>query len=536
MNTEIQNLFLDITRVDKTKHEIECYGLRGDLQDSCGTFIDLDSAIACMEAYMLYPAVRQMHATDIGVGKTINWEVDDKGIKITAKIVDKDVWEKIEEGVYTGVSVGGKQAFTVRNGKNVGKLNPKDWQKGDVIHLEAITEYSVCDSPSNKGCGPLIYRLDDSKELNDMKKEIKVEEVKIEDVERQEEVAPRPDVNPKEGEKKYGSVKFADTKNKKYPIDTEKHIRAAYSYINMPKNAGKYSSEDVAAIKAKIVAAWKSKIDKEGPPSADVKKADSVDVERCACDPYCSPYVSDEIDDCMNAIYALQQIKGLLSKEEGETDPEDSEDGKQIEALELAMQAIKDFIASEIQEDNSVEKVAVVDVERVGAAISADNKTKAQAIHDHAVGLGAICECSRCNSVDTPQDNGHPSNKETNDVTNADVVEVIPEVSDVTRAAKTLFEEEITDVDALVERVAAEFATLNEKIKVLEAIPAAPSVSDIVTRVITKDGEVVGEKNDVKRIEDSEDYKKSTPQAQALMLAKEARRNQGPQQNRNFPR
>ena len=84
-------------------------------------------------------------------------------------------------------------------------------------------------------------------------------------------VKAREDVDPKAGKQKYGNVKFADEKNKKYPIDTEDHIRAAWNYINKDKNAAKYSAEDVKAIKAKIVAAWKSKIDKDGPPSADDK-------------------------------------------------------------------------------------------------------------------------------------------------------------------------------------------------------------------------------------------------------------------------
>jgi hypothetical protein len=87
------------------------------------------------------------------------------------------------------------------------------------------------------------------------------------------EITKREDVNPKEGENKYGDVKFADEKNKKYPIDTEAHIRAAWNYINKAKNAAKYSSEEVAAIKRKIVAAWKSKIDKEGPPSANKEES-----------------------------------------------------------------------------------------------------------------------------------------------------------------------------------------------------------------------------------------------------------------------
>jgi hypothetical protein len=43
----------------------------------------------------------------------------------------------------------------------------------------------------------------------------------------------------------------------RYPLDTEAHCRAAWSYINMPKNAAKYSSEQLARIKAKIKAAGK---------------------------------------------------------------------------------------------------------------------------------------------------------------------------------------------------------------------------------------------------------------------------------------
>lgn len=67
----------------------------------------------------------------------------------------------------------------------------------------------------------------------------------------------REGVNPKAGEKKYGDVKFADSVNNKYPIDTEDHVRAAWSYINMPKNAAKYTPSEVSAIKSRIKAAAK---------------------------------------------------------------------------------------------------------------------------------------------------------------------------------------------------------------------------------------------------------------------------------------
>lgn len=91
--------------------------------------------------------------------------------------------------------------------------------------------------------------------------------------EQTEAITKRKDVSPKSGEHKYGDVKFADPKNKKYPIDTEEHIRAAWNYINKEHNAGEYSSEDVSSIKSRIVSAWKEKIDKEGPPSAKKAKA-----------------------------------------------------------------------------------------------------------------------------------------------------------------------------------------------------------------------------------------------------------------------
>ena len=67
----------------------------------------------------------------------------------------------------------------------------------------------------------------------------------------------RDDVSEHEGERKYGDVQFADTVNKKYPIDTEEHIRAAWSYIHHKDNAAKYESGEVATIKRHIRSAAK---------------------------------------------------------------------------------------------------------------------------------------------------------------------------------------------------------------------------------------------------------------------------------------
>src|SRR5437773_982049 len=60
----------------------------------------------------------------------------------------------------------------------------------------------------------------------------------------------------------YGDVTYADPgyqkdKVKRYPLDTADHVRAAWSYINMPKNGARYSSANLAAIKGRIRAAAK---------------------------------------------------------------------------------------------------------------------------------------------------------------------------------------------------------------------------------------------------------------------------------------
>jgi len=64
-----------------------------------------------------------------------------------------------------------------------------------------------------------------------------------------------------DGDKPYGDVSYADPRyqsdgQKRYPLDTEKHFRAAWSYINMPKNRV-YSSEQLAAIKGRVKTAMK---------------------------------------------------------------------------------------------------------------------------------------------------------------------------------------------------------------------------------------------------------------------------------------
>ena len=64
----------------------------------------------------------------------------------------------------------------------------------------------------------------------------------------------------------YADPGYQSDKLKRYPLDTPEHIRAALSYIGMSKNAEKYSSGDLAKVKAAIYRAAKGAgIDSYGP-------------------------------------------------------------------------------------------------------------------------------------------------------------------------------------------------------------------------------------------------------------------------------
>jgi hypothetical protein len=62
--------------------------------------------------------------------------------------------------------------------------------------------------------------------------------------------------------KPYGNVKYADEGmqpdgKSRYPLNTEAHCRAAWAYINMPKNAAKYDAKQLKTIKDRIIKAGK---------------------------------------------------------------------------------------------------------------------------------------------------------------------------------------------------------------------------------------------------------------------------------------
>jgi hypothetical protein len=74
-------------------------------------------------------------------------------------------------------------------------------------------------------------------------------------------------------DKPYGDVHYCDNGmqsdgKKRFPCDTEEHIRAAWSYSHHQNVTSKYTPEQLAKLHSCIESAWKAKIDPAGPPSA----------------------------------------------------------------------------------------------------------------------------------------------------------------------------------------------------------------------------------------------------------------------------
>ena len=123
----------------------------------------------------------------------------------------------------------------------------------------------------------------------------------------------------------YGDVAYADPgyqsdKKKRYPIDTEEHARAAWSYINQADNASAYSSEDLAKVKAKIKAACKkfgieiagdSESGKgEGAGEAEAKNAPI----ECRAAVQISPTDKNEILFLPTGVHSITPVSGGIGK------------------------------------------------------------------------------------------------------------------------------------------------------------------------------------------------------------------------------
>lgn len=371
-------LFVPITKVDEAKRLV--YGVIAEERiDKSGEIFDYVRSKPRFEAWSKMFAdvtggksagnLRVMHTPIVaGHAEKIAFNDDAKQIEAVAKVTDDNEWKKVVAGDYTGFSIGGRYV--------------ERWQDAaKAMRYEADpVEFSLADNPCMYGAtfsaikadgstdlrkfvgGPLLVALNAfvadlaksapalasegvMKRLSEFVDGLGLDSDQL--VVSTEgntivKIAARDDTSPKEGESKYGDVTFADPKNKKYPIDTEPRIRAAWNYINKPKNAGKYSAKDAASIKRKIIAAWKAKIDKDGPPSAG--KAAAVGLRKGMYAVQLLAGILDQLDSLLAMVEAETAMEG-----DGSTIADDLETA--CAALGAILAPMSEEEAGELHED-----------------------------------------------------------------------------------------------------------------------------------------------------------------------------------------
>jgi phage head maturation protease len=322
-------------------------------RDSDGEIIKAEAVRRALPDYLEYGNVREMHQP-IAAGVALEASVDADGItNFGAHIVDPGSVKKVQTGVLKGFSLGGKVTKRSKTDKS-------------VVEGITLTEISLVDRPANPDARITLAKADKSGALQIVDK-----------------VAERSDTSASEGEGKYGDVTFADPTNKKYPIDTVEHIRAAWNYINKPKNSGKYSAKDASAIKRRIIAAWKAKIDKDGPPSA----AKTTEKAMAGEDLHKGLYDVSRLADLLQGLFWCYNSSRLEADMEGDGS---SVPGQLREGCIMIARSLRDMVEEETAEllglgtlddddllDSAAKAIAAGDLCKAGRRFS---KSTAEAI------------------------------------------------------------------------------------------------------------------------------------------------------------
>ncbi len=298
VRNRIMKIYLPIAKVDAARREVWGYAST-EARDDQGEVVRREALIAALGDYMRFANIREMHQLS-AVGVAREAAVDDRGLYVGARIVDDQAWQKVVEGVYKGYSIGGL----------VTQRDPADYK---TITGLVLNEISLVDRPANPeavfdywkaagasimpetrfnppiqiwACGTPEHRhLAKNEALRCQERGVRVagfsrtsesggSGVELIAAARSAiataEGALEKAQNKTGGDAPYGTVEYADPGyqadgKKRYPIDSEEHIRAAWNFIQRPSNAQRYTTTQLDQIKARIVAAWKEKVDRDGP-------------------------------------------------------------------------------------------------------------------------------------------------------------------------------------------------------------------------------------------------------------------------------
>ena len=145
-----QSLFLPIVKVDDEQRFIEAYAST-ERVDEQGQIMTREAMKTAWPDYFKWANLREMHSNS-AAGTVLAADLDDpQGIRVGAKIVDDQAWRKVKEGVYKGLSVGGK----------ILAMRPDASAPNGVIEKIRLTEISLVDRPANPDAVITMFKFAD---------------------------------------------------------------------------------------------------------------------------------------------------------------------------------------------------------------------------------------------------------------------------------------------------------------------------------------------------------------------------------------
>lgn len=468
------SLFIPLAKVDAAKRLV--YGTMAVEQpDRSGEIMDYATAKVAIQKWSdgfkdstggaSLGNVREMHGK-VAAGKLVEISFDDelKKVDVCAYVDDDSSWSKVQKRILNGFSIGGGYA----------KRWTDDGNRALKRYTPSLTELSLVDMPCIPGATFELIKADGTTETvewgergfepanedvktkalslakaagkpdrqNDFVVQARADLIKahadaqaaVPELNDLEKAMAEADVLTKADAKKpYGDVEYADPKDGKYPIDTPAHIRAAWSYVNMAKNAAKLSDAD--AVKAKIVSAWKAKIDKDGPPSAEKAVFIGDLIKSGEAETMLKGMHEIALEKGFYTVGStarlLNQMSDIASSVVWEERYEEDGDSKLPQGIMDLMASTKSFLIDMVNEETAeffaccerdggdviallapvmemasktgeLQKLHAADVplmEKIGAKISGSNMKHVQSMHDHSMAMGAKCDSGNCDKA-----------------------------------------------------------------------------------------------------------------------------------------
>lgn len=399
----IMKLFVPITKIDEKKREV--YGrMVHEVADHSKEIFDYETSKPLFQAWSGEFAkntdgkslgnVRAMHSK-VAAGKLIAIDFNDaeKAIDVGSKIVDDAEWNKVVEGVYTGFSIGGEYI--------------KRWDDNGLKRYTAKpSEVSLVDNPCIPTATFSMVKVDGTTEI-----------------------------------KKFKAVEAEKTAEdtKATEAETLKAEEAALDVlVKLIKDGKTTPSALVAYVQTSEVA-------------TEVKSDPAVEKQAKK-----GMYSVAQLASILDSLNGLRYACKWEAESEGDNSPIPDNLKDAVDNLSSILVSMVEEEAAELTADQEAEGTMLTmmatlgRLQKAGARHSKADLDRLQAIHDHSMGMGAVCGSQKA----------------------AETVDLTKLTQSLTEQVNAAVEKQVKELTAGIESVLKENADLKKRLEKIEAQPA----------------------------------------------------------------